>query len=73
MRRQRNALYRAADMQLKGKVALIAGAGRNNGRVISLAYAREGADLILVARTRGDDLKQVAQECEALGARMLPE
>jgi 3-oxoacyl-[acyl-carrier protein] reductase len=58
-------------MQLKGKVALIAGAGRNNGRTISLAYAREGADLILVARARGDDLKQVARECEALGAKTL--
>jgi len=58
-------------MQLKGKVALIAGAGRNNGRSIALAYAREGADLILVAKARGDDLKQVAQECEALGAKTL--
>ena len=36
--------------QLAGKVALVAGAGRNNGKAISLAFAREGADLVLVAR-----------------------
>jgi len=39
-------------MQLQGKTALIAGAGRNNGRAIALTYAREGADVILVARSR---------------------
>ena len=38
--------------QLEGKTALIAGAGRNNGKAIALAFAREGADLILVAREK---------------------
>ena len=59
-------------MQLQGKTALIAGAGRNNGKAIALTYAREGADVILVAKTRGDDLNQVAKECEALGVKALP-
>ena len=58
-------------MELKGKTALIAGAGRNNGKSIALAYAREGADLILVARKMGDELKQVAQECEAAGVKTM--
>ena len=58
-------------MQLQGKTALIAGAGRNNGKSIALAFAREGADLILVARKMGDELKQVAQECEAFGVKTL--
>jgi len=48
--------------QLEGKVALVAGAGRNNGKAISLAFAREGADLVLVARERKQELEAVADE-----------
>ncbi len=59
-------------MQLKGKTALIAGAGRNNGKAIALTFAREGADVIIVARKKADDLQQVARECEALGVKALP-
>jgi 3-oxoacyl-[acyl-carrier protein] reductase len=58
--------------QLEGKVALVAGAGRNNGKAISLAFAREGADLVLVARERKADLEQVAHECEKMGSKVLP-
>ena len=58
-------------MRLKGKTALIAGAGRNNGKVIALTFAREGADLILIARKRGDELNKVAKECESLGVKTL--
>ena len=60
------------DLQLKGKTALISGAGRNNGRAIALAYAREGADLVLIARQRRAELDEVAKECEAMGVRTLP-
>src|SRR6185295_14894602 len=59
-------------MRLKGKTALIAGAGRNNGKAIALTFAREGADLILVARELGDELNQVAKQCESLGVNVLP-
>jgi NAD(P)-dependent dehydrogenase (short-subunit alcohol dehydrogenase family) len=58
-------------MLLKGKTALIAGAGRNNGKAIALAFAREGADLILVSRQLGEELNQVARECEAEGVKTL--
>ena len=58
--------------QLTGKVALVAGAGRNNGKAISIAYAKEGANLILVAREKQDALNAVVKECESLGAKVLP-
>ncbi|OFV98857.1 MAG: hypothetical protein A3F68_00855 [Acidobacteria bacterium RIFCSPLOWO2_12_FULL_54_10] len=58
-------------MQLKGKTALISGAGRNSGRSIATTFAREGADLILVARSRADDLKEVVQECESHGSKVM--
>jgi NAD(P)-dependent dehydrogenase (short-subunit alcohol dehydrogenase family) len=58
--------------QLQGKTALVAGAGRNNGKAIALAFAREGADLVLVAREKKEALDEVAHECERLGAKVLP-
>ena len=36
-------------MRLKGKIALVTGASRNIGKEISLAFARQGADLALSA------------------------
>ena len=58
-------------MRLKGKTALISGCAINNGRTISLTFAREGADLILLDRME-DQMKQVAKECESLGVKALP-
>lgn len=57
--------------QLEGKVALVAGAGRNNGKAIALAFAGAGADLVLVARERRQELDAVAEECTRLGARVI--
>ena len=47
--------------QLDGKIALITGAGRGIGRAIALAFAREGAALVLTARSE-DQLAAVATE-----------
>jgi 3-oxoacyl-[acyl-carrier protein] reductase len=58
-------------MRFQGKTALISGAGRNIGKAIALAFAREGADVIPVARTAGD-VAQVGRECEGLGVQALP-
>lgn len=58
-------------MRLKGKTALISGAGRNIGKSIALTFAREGADLILLARERSESLNEVARECASLGVNAL--
>jgi len=41
-------------MLLKNKVAIITGAGRGIGQAIALAFANEGAALVLAARTPGE-------------------
>jgi len=38
-------------MKLKGKVAIVTGAGRGLGRASAIAMARAGADLLIVSRT----------------------
>ncbi|MCC7265618.1 MAG: SDR family oxidoreductase [Candidatus Latescibacteria bacterium] len=55
-------------MQLKGRKALVTGAGRGIGRAIALALAAAGAQVALLARTRGQ-LEEVAAEIG--GARSL--
>jgi NAD(P)-dependent dehydrogenase (short-subunit alcohol dehydrogenase family) len=55
-------------MKLKNKVAVITGAGRGIGKSIALAFAREGADLILGART-AEQIEEVKQEVLKIGVK----
>ena len=53
---------------LEGKAAVVTGIGPGIGRAVTLALAREGADVALGARTE-TTLKEVANEVQALGRR----
>ncbi len=57
--------------ELKGKVAIVTGAGRNIGRAIALALADGGASIIVNARSNRAEADTVAREIEALGVRAL--
>jgi len=59
------------NLELDGKIALVAGAGRGTGRAVALALAREGADVALLARTAAE-LEAAAADVRALGRRALP-
>ena len=53
---------------LTGKACVVTGASRGIGRAIALAFADQGADLVLAARSR-NDLEEVRHLIEARGRR----
>jgi 3-oxoacyl-[acyl-carrier protein] reductase len=59
-------------MKLEGRTAFVTGASRNIGRAIALAFAAEGADLVLNTRANREELETVAAECRKHGVRVAP-
>ena len=59
------------DTGLKGKVVLITGATRNHGRASALAFAQEGADLLLCTRQSMDLLEETARLASQEGVRVV--
>ena len=54
------------DLQLKGKAVVITGPAKGMGRAVSLAFAKEGARLVLAGRDTAA-IAPVAAEAQALG------
>src|SRR5439155_813753 len=57
-------------MRLSGRVVVITGAGGGIGRSVALAFAAEGADLVLGDLT--DSVESAAEDARRIGVKALP-
>jgi len=65
-------------MKLNGKVAIVTGSSRGMGKAIAIGFAKEGAKVVVAARTETDSGKlpgtiyKTADEIQAFGSSALP-
>ena len=58
-------------MRLKGKVALITGSSRGVGRAVALAYAREGANIVVNYASNKNAAEEVVAAIQEMGSRAI--
>lgn len=62
----------AAAGRLKGKVAIVTGGDSGIGRAVSIAFAKEGADVAIVYLEEDRDARDTCRRIRAAGRRCLP-
>jgi 3-oxoacyl-[acyl-carrier protein] reductase len=61
----------ATEKSLEGKVALVTGGVRRLGKAMALAFAHDGASVVINARSSRDEAEQAAREVEAAGVKAM--
>jgi len=56
-------------LPFSGKVVLVTGASRRNGRATAIKFAQQGADVVVHAHQSKDELDSVAEEIRVLGRK----
>jgi 3-oxoacyl-[acyl-carrier protein] reductase len=58
-------------VRLKDKIAIVTGGSRGIGRAISLAFAKEGADVAIIYLEKEQEAKEVINEITAVGRKCM--
>src|SRR5690606_34897663 len=58
-------------MKLQNRVAIVTGSSKGLGEAIALAYAKEGANVVINYYSSKDEAVEVARKVEALGSKSM--